>query len=845
MIPSHQTPITFVIQHFHVREVGDLSLVLAGSGSSVSLAATSFSSSCTSAICTCTLTVVLPQNTEPGTYTLNIASRKCANSQLLTTISAVTVKAVPYPERVPEEGGANVVLYMENAPDYGSDFDTELVRLDCDGVEAGTSSEMTITSTIWDPMGATRVHFRSSAFPLVDEQSHKTVNCKIFRRDDVTQAGAMFSLTSYHVRKPFFRHEPSQTATTGNQFGGEIVTLQIANFPRPASNSDVSVKFGSVLSSSVWFDKLTTEGDALIRVGSLQISDPTTVATTPVQTVRISWASDPFIYVEFDFTYLWAYAPVITGVSPAFADISGNAMLVLQVADIDPRSAASDLVVVFQGSAEQACSSLQVMTSSDQSTVWQCTVSTPALQTPSNGPSELELYTVQQGRQKSGACAFTFTDIGVPLHVSQSATEGAISGSKFQLVFENYCNEHTLEKYNVSFSTAGSSRPAEVISHTYTASPTTGCRTMLTIVTPTMNEAFASTGTMTPDGNTQKALTFSFGFLAKVVATASIKDAKVILGSIPEVEFTVSNMKSSGVLCSDDNCYTEHDIVVQFDGQVGVLLQPPSSCYSGECKLKASPPQALNSVGPVTVVVTNHVDSVVSDDTTAQFEFEVFEYNCAAYCRNQGKVENAVEIQQNPPLSEICMDQYCKVKPIRNPLITYMSSSTCGFVYTCTMNIVVSQVTSQVLTQENLNGQLTVSFGNPLDTEQVTAVTTQSQPRYKEAVSVLLLRQDGDEVELQITTPTMPNPVTTDLRVNGYDELSAILRATRSFKFGAVASGPISFVQAFPVEGPAVAGNTESMLSIQNVPIDVQSSEGAITLNLVLLHPAYSVLSCC
>ena len=97
------------------------------------------------------------------------------------------------------------------------------------------------------------------------------------------------------------------------------------------------------------------------------------------------------------------------------------------------------------------------------------------------------------------------------------------------------------------------------------------CVTTLAVLAPTMDSAFDSTVTVTPNGNTQKAFSFSFSFVEQLNVKASL--TKAIVDSQPEMTLTVSNLVavSNGEVCQGASCALDHNLVIRF-GQVGIAV---------------------------------------------------------------------------------------------------------------------------------------------------------------------------------------------------------------------------------------------------------------------------------
>ena len=836
IVPSRRASISLSVQDWNVRSIDDLSLTLSRGGSSISLSASAFTSRCQATGCECDVVFSMPQDANSGLHVLQLNSKRCPASQILLNANMLDSKAVPRPERVPESGN-DVAVYLENAPhSTESSFKQGNVAAMCN------NSEVSVLSVaVWHP-DETLVRLRAAGSVIPDGHNEAVVSCRIYRRDDATRSGPVFSLAYYRSNFPFVRHAPSQAEALGNQFGGKLLSVQIANFPTISLSSDLVVKFGSRIASNVWFDRLTAEGDTVVKMTSLAVHDAAAIADTPIQTVRVSHQTNPEHYVEFEFTYCWAQGPAILDISRATGDMDGGTELVLQLADIPFNSIADDVFVIFQQRVVHQCATLQKVLQSDNSAAWYCTVTIPRYSglARSSGadPFGLQVYTAQQGRSKKVALSFTFVESSIPQYESQDSVEGPLSGSRIRLTFINYCHDLSLNEYAVTFSTATDSlMTGQVLSQTF-SNTSKGCSITLTITAPTMEAAFDSTGTMIPAGQAAKSVSFAFEFLDRLLVKPSVAGMKHVYSSVPEMGLTVSNLRSvtTGELCDGSSCSADHNMQVSFGAIGSVLLEGPSSCVLGECKLKAQPIAPLVSVGLTTVTVTNHGSYVASFASTAEFEMEVFEYSCEAYCLSQGKIQDEVEIQSVPPASQICRDRYCKEKPNRNPLITYVSPSSCAHVESCEIRLIAWQITAETLTQDALANQLIVAFGNQLEAT--------------EASSIELIRQQGDKVELAITTPRIPSAMVADVIIRGYDESKEVLQAVdlEAFKFRAVASGPIELVSAFPLSSVAIGANTVATLHISNFPsdipiTDIQSSIGGVSAEIASLSISENFLA--
>ena len=239
----------------------------------------------------------------------------------------------------------------------------------------------------------------------------------------------------------------------------------------------------------------------------------------------------------------------------------------LTIASIHPDSIAADVTVVFQQKTKRKCQLLQYNADSE---AWYCLVTVPvnAGLVASTGaePSGIGIYTAQQGLPRSVSLDFTFFDPSMPQLMWQYPDKGPTSNALVVISFNNYCEGHLVSQYTAVFSAESQSRSGNVVHSSYDS-----CVTTLALLAPSLDSAFDSTVTVTPNGNTQKAFSFSFSFVEQLNVEASL--TKAIVDSQPEMTLTVSNLVavSNGELCQGASCAVDHNLVIRF-GQVGIEL---------------------------------------------------------------------------------------------------------------------------------------------------------------------------------------------------------------------------------------------------------------------------------
>jgi hypothetical protein len=264
---------------------------------------------------------------------------------------------------------------------------------------------------------------------------------------------------------------------------------------------------------------------------------------------------------------LQAHAPELLKVSPTSASIAGGTQLTLTMASIDPNSVLADVTVVFQQTISSKCQLLKFNTDQEQ---WDCVVVVPGnagLVASSNiDPSGIAIYTAQQGRAKMATSGFTFFDSGVPRLVDRypDPSSGPTSGSDTRVKFSNYCAEHLASEYAVTFRIGDLSVSSTVRSRTYVSE---SCTTTLNLQVPSMDSGGDSVVTVIPNGQTDKALDFSFTFVETLSVTTSL--SKAIVDSQFEIAFTLSNLEaiSNQQLCEGSSCANDHNLKISF-GQV-------------------------------------------------------------------------------------------------------------------------------------------------------------------------------------------------------------------------------------------------------------------------------------
>ena len=582
---------------------------------------------------------------------------------------------------------------------------------------------------------------------------------------------------------------------------------------------NVACKFGNIPAKEVLWIESTAE-ETILKITSPAILE----ATDAQETVQISWTSDPSISVNFGFRYIWAYAPELVKVSPTSADIEGGEWLTLTMSSIHPDSIAGDVTVVFQQAVELPCSLLRYDANVE---VWYCGINVPVnaglIASTVSDSSGIGVFTSQQGRAKTVVSHFTFVASNMPRLVYQYPSAGPSTGAFVVLTFDNYCAEHSWWDYSVTFSTSDQSKFGQVQFVSFPSSPS--CTTTLTVKAPTMDTAIESTGTMTPKDETEKSLTFTFSFNTQLSIKTS--PAKAVVNSQPQITVFVTNLRavSTGELCEGTSCASDHNVAITFGDATAILLQGPSSCSAGQCNLRAMPDASLVSVGLFEAQLSNH-GSVYSSDNVVMFRFEVFEYDCESHCTRRGKIEDQALIKADPPASDVCLDKYCKEIPIRNPIVTQITNpndagvvAACKYNQACGIKIVAWQVTSETLHQDSLSVQLSVTFGDILNSVSANDLT--------------LVSQNGDRIELKLSTPFMPEPMSAaDVTVSGYDEKQEVLSATCQgcFKFKPVAHGTIEFVTGYPLTGLSLGARTVSTLQVANVPEHVTAADVQVSI---------------
>jgi len=137
LIPSQLTQATINLEGLDVRTEDDLSLVMSGGGSTITLSHTYFTSTCTSSGCDVTIKFTPPQDTTAGTKTLLISSKSCSLSQAEVQLSIQSSTAEVVPSRAQAAGGETLSLYVVNAPTSSAlPFDFSNVRVECGSSQA-------------------------------------------------------------------------------------------------------------------------------------------------------------------------------------------------------------------------------------------------------------------------------------------------------------------------------------------------------------------------------------------------------------------------------------------------------------------------------------------------------------------------------------------------------------------------------------------------------------------------------------------------------------------------------------------------------------------------------------
>jgi len=762
LIPSLVTQVTINLKGLDIRSADDLSLVMSGGGSTLTLTQSYFTSTCTSSACSLTFKFTPPQDTSPGTKTLLISSKACSSSQAEVQLDVQGSTAEVVPSRASTLGGETMSLYVVNAPTSTSlPFDAANVRVECGSTQA------TIIYVSPHSAESTTVRFTSAEGTVESGTNEKVTSCQVYRHGDSAKLGATFDITYFLGLNAHIRDlEVVESSAVGNQFGGANVRLSIVDMPASYVDSVTpNIQFGETPAT---LEILERRENSV----ALQITSPSITRTefdiSSTKVVKIANPDDASKFVAFTFSYSWVQAPVILAVQPDKASTAGGEQLTLQIADVSPDSIASDITIVFQqdSTTQLPCSTFKYEATEQKGV---CTVIVPVGLTATAGdsadPTGLSVFTAQQGRSKAVDFAFTYFDDSLP----QPVDSWVLTKTYVSMVLDNYCTDHTANgasDYGLSLITSDDeTREMTYIFGSY-GEANGECQTRLTVSTnePELTASYTVTVTL---GATGKSVDFLFPAVVSSLKVTSSLDQSIV-SSAPELTLTLDNMKDgNGALCHINSCASLTPDVRFGSYSRGTLLTLPQGCVQGLCRIKVQAPTLVTS-GDMVVTVSNTATGDASSDQVATFNFAIFEYNCDVFCNQLQKITSVALIEGSQgPTNPTCLERFCMERRIRSPGILSISNraqsgaATCRYNENCEVYIGLSEITAAILTASTVSTQLSVMFGGT------------------QATSIMLDSQDGDDVVLRVTTPIVSSPSTAaDLMVYGTDESGMLLTAT-------------------------------------------------------------------